>query len=491
MPRQTAGTAGDPQPWARPMVILTSVFILSRVLYYSLGVRFDMTPLSEFHHIIDPVLLKERLLESLYYFSLRMPLLNLLIGTVLKFFSGHEAFVFHAVYLALGYMMAVSLYWLLREGLRTGRTLSLVLTLVFVASPSCVLHENLLFDTYPLTVLLCVSAFLLNRFLRRRRSVEGLLFFSCLSLMALTRNLFHLFWFVGILAVLVYFQRHDRVKTVKLALIPLLVVLSLYVKNTVVFGNISGSSMMGCSLACFTTFQLPEAERVGLVGQGKISVFGLFHPFPTQKYFEVYEKNFGKVGPTGIPVLDQGLDSTGRVNYNCLEIRKISEIYGQDAVYVLGHYPETYLRGIRSAVGYFFLPASDLDYLQENKKRMGWIPDLFDMVFCGRWPGATGPGIVLIIAVPALLLFGLWQASKALATGPRDATFALTLLFIWANTLFVTVGCNAFEILENNRYRFMIDPLFVALAGSFLVYRFNVNPGSGTLVPEPTSSKNP
>src|SRR5271154_3700758 len=81
--------------WRSPSLWLSSVFILSRAAYFGAGIRFDVTPLDTFFQICDPLLLRTRLLETLYYAHTYPPGFNLMIGLVLKAFPNHFVLAFH------------------------------------------------------------------------------------------------------------------------------------------------------------------------------------------------------------------------------------------------------------------------------------------------------------------------------------------------------------------------------------------------------------
>jgi hypothetical protein len=85
-----------------PYALLLLVFVASRVLYYLLGVRFDARGVSRFFQVINPELLKHRLLESMYYLHVQPPGFNLYTGGVLKLFPNHYAIAFHALHLIYG-----------------------------------------------------------------------------------------------------------------------------------------------------------------------------------------------------------------------------------------------------------------------------------------------------------------------------------------------------------------------------------------------------
>src|SRR5437868_15126712 len=86
----------------RGMLFVVAAIVASRVIYYLLGVRFDMTPLGKFDQILDPVLLRTNLLQSLWYLHSQPPAFNLGLGIVLKLFPGYEGIAFHASWILMG-----------------------------------------------------------------------------------------------------------------------------------------------------------------------------------------------------------------------------------------------------------------------------------------------------------------------------------------------------------------------------------------------------
>jgi hypothetical protein len=77
------------------VAVIMAAFALSRVAAHAAGIRFDATPLTWYWQYIDPVLLQERLLESLYYSHTQPPLFNLLLGINLKLFPSSFSTAMH------------------------------------------------------------------------------------------------------------------------------------------------------------------------------------------------------------------------------------------------------------------------------------------------------------------------------------------------------------------------------------------------------------
>src|SRR6266571_3865653 len=161
---------------ALPLLALGVAFVVSRIGIYWAGVRFDASPLPEFYQYIDPLLLKHRLLESLFYLHSQPPLYNLGLGVLLKLFPGHFSAAAHAVYLVLGLVLGLASYSLLvRLGLPDWGAAALAV--LVAVSPATLLYENWLFYEYPVAALLVLSAVVFDCFLRRRCFWTGFGFF--------------------------------------------------------------------------------------------------------------------------------------------------------------------------------------------------------------------------------------------------------------------------------------------------------------------------
>ena len=95
--------------------ILLFFFILSRVFYHLIGIRFDATPLYWFYQFIDPQLLKLELFKSILYLHTQPPVFNLLLGLIMKISNNHEVLAFAIVYQITGLLLVFNLYILMRK----------------------------------------------------------------------------------------------------------------------------------------------------------------------------------------------------------------------------------------------------------------------------------------------------------------------------------------------------------------------------------------
>lgn len=472
---------------ARPLLAIVVAFVISRVGYYAAGLRFDASSLPWFWQYIDPALLKANLGQSLWYHHSQPPAFNFFLGIVVNLLSGHETTVFAACYLLLGLSFALVMFLLVKElGMRD--TPGALLSVLYVATPTCVLYENWLFYTYPLTVLLLLAALFWQRFVRRRRFLDALYLFACAALLALTWSLFHLVWILGLVLALVLLRRRDWRKVLSAAAVPLLIVVLWYGKNTVQVGEFTGSTWFGMNLSKMTNSMLAVAERRALYDSGTISAVSLVPPFSDpDKYYGVVPKP----RPTGIPVLDQEMKPSGIPNFNNTLFLAVSRQYGRDASQILKSRPTAYLRGLAESYLLYFMPASAYLFLDDNVAHIKGLVRFTSIALDGRfshhrdpglrqtqpgryyWQGVLNTGWFLILAYGLVLVFGLFLLVRRASSSPIPSLSSL--FFLWYNVAWMTLVANALEVGENNRFRFVTDPLvfvfLAALAAGWLVRR--------------------
>ncbi len=463
-------------------LVIMACFAVSRVLYFLAGVRFEAArPLADFFQILDPVLLRDRLLETTWYMHTQPPAFNFFIGLVLKATPsiGAASVVFAICWLVLGVLLSILLYQLQRE-LSVYPMVAMLTTAWFIVSPGLELFENLLIYEYPLLVMLTAAAWVLSRFVRSGRIAYAATFFAILVLLAFTRSLFHLLWVLVVVAGCLWVSPAiSRSKTVwALASITVALVLGLFLKNYFLYGQFTSSTWLAVNLCTLSTHQLPDDLRQQLIRDGVISGASAVDAPASLSY---YAKYFHPVPKTGVPILDQDVDSTGRDNFNNLDYFQVYKYTAQDAKVVLKRYPQCLLKSMAIAWFTYFFPTGDFpDFRVNRPKIFGW-DRAFNVVFFGQWRDATdrkglrregiGPGMILymgtylVIALPLLFGYGCWRLWRAWKTKPRDRAFLAALGFMLFNILFVTGVTNTLSSFENNRYRFPLDGYFVALLG--------------------------
>jgi hypothetical protein len=237
------------------------------------------------------------------------------------------------------------------------------------------------------------------------------------------------------------------------------------------------------NLARATTFLLPEEVRSREVEQGKLSPLAMVGPFSGLSAYRIFPH---PIRNTGIAVLDQEMKSTGAISVNNLEYVDISRAYLADALYVMIHYPGTYLKGTAHAYYTYFLPVSNYHYLDGNRKHIRGFERIYNLIFCGQLmpddagtKDETSEGYVgepmlmrrwlLVIGLPLLCIYG-FLLLRSLPHRGSSSPLALTLLFMLLNILYVTIIGNAVEIGENQRFRFTIESFLVVMVGLFVTF---------------------
>jgi hypothetical protein len=262
-----------------------------------------------------------------------------------------------------------------------------------------------------------------------------------------------------------------------MAAAPLLLVVALYAKNALVFGQFAASySWMAMNFASMTLHELPDAEVSSLVGNGTLSPVAKVPPFSP---LADYPRELSPTRRSGVPVLDRRTKSSGDTNYHNLAYLEISHRYLRDAVVLARLKPQHYLRNVASAFAHYALPATQYLFLGANRTRLSSWDRLWRIVPGGSLAALRGdPPILIDFSLGALAERAMWlwmalllfalvgstlegvRALRAPGTRPRGAL----LLFVALCLAYVTLPGNMVEVGENQRFRYAIDPLIWAAA---------------------------
>src|ERR1700733_1150276 len=467
--------------------LLAMVFAVSRLGYYLLGVRFDARPVLNYYQFIDPELLKHRLFESLIYLHVQPPGWNLYVGSVLKLFPASYPAAFHVSHLLMGLGICWSLYYLMRT-CRLSRWLAFALAAWFIVSPGVILFENYLLYEYLVAFFLLLAAVALARFLQDARARWMTLFFATLFALVLVRNIFHLVYFIAMLAALAFLSKSHRRMVLLCGAVPLLAIAGLYAKNRILFGTFSGSTWMGMNMDVITAHQLTPDEGRDFVSRGVISQASLLD---LGSALDLYRPYIQMPARTGIQVLDDCVTSTGATNFNCLAFLQVQQIYTRDGLALLQDYPVVYLRSVEAAWFTYFLPAGDFPFFDLNRPKIHAIDRFWNIVFFGQFKEANDrkelrrlaargegaslvlyTGVFLMIGLPALWLWSIYYLVTGVRRKTLDPPAAILVGFFLLNITYVTVIANFLSSFENNRYRFPLDAFYVILLGVALSRSF-------------------
>ena len=455
----------------RWLVLIAAVFAASRALYFAAGVRFNDWPLGVYWQYLDPFLLKRKLGESLLHLHGQPPLFNLFLGTALA--TGQERAVFVVTFLLCGLAVYAGTFVLMRR-LGVSAPLSFAMATWLATSPVFVAYENWLFYSLPVAALLVVAALAFQRALRTGRLRDGLLFLTILAVVCATRSLYHLVFLLAAAAFLAFGWRDWR-RALTAGLVPVLLVVSLYAKNKVLFGHFAASTWTGMSLGHLTTDAMPAAEKEPLVAAGTLSPAS---GFPAYSRARVYQGAYFDRPVTRVRALYWEDKTTGAPNYNHAAYVRISEDLLRDSLWVLRHRPSVYLASVREAWSIYFRGPGELRFLgAENIDAVRPAREIYDAVFFLRRAAPDTederePGRYWALIVGLPLVFGVGMLA-ALGRGPGarlDASGRLLVGFLCFTIAYVAVIGNLLELGENNRFRFETDPLSLCLLGLALSY---------------------
>jgi hypothetical protein len=461
----------------RDLLVVIGSFAASRVLYALLGVSFDASTFPHYMQFIDADLLANRFLESLWYFHAHPPLLNVFVGLGYKIFgAGAEAF-FSMIFHALGVLIALSVYTLTLR-LSSSRVAAGITTVLLVFSPAFVLYENWLMYTFPAVALLTTSALLLYQYVLTRKTSWCVAFFGVLAALLLTRSLFHVAWLMVIIALLTLVLWERRWQVLAAAAVPLLVVLFWYGKNYVLFGTFSSSTMLGIGLSNITTLVVPRADLEPLVETGTLSPFALVSRYEERYVLFASQPH---LQPSGIAVLDQVHKADGTYNYNNVQMVAMNRFYTQDALQVVRHFPYSYVLGLVISNRLFFSPPSMNAYFSHaNREAARPLELVFNPLLYGarpefermqqphfglpsRYQLEVNTSIPLLVMWWTVLGYAYMQARRVLKhRSSIDARTAVMGFFV-VTALYLYVVGTAFELAENYRYRYNIEPLFLVV----------------------------
>lgn len=436
---------------------VSGFYALSRLALYLAGVRFGVS--YRWQHLHDLDLLKERLWETLFYTHAFTPLLDLVVGVVLKISEQHSVAIYQGLYLALGFAFVNAMAYLL-SALRFGRRAAFAAVAVFCGTPPFVYLESFLHYEFPTAALLAVAGVFLHRALATGRWPWFLLFFADCVLVACVRTSFHLVWVLACVGLAALFFRRGWRVVLATALGPVLALVALYAKNLAIFGVFGLSSWVGFNLAIVTTQRLDAAERRAWVREGNINPVSDISLYSGPRVYAAAAKiDLGR--KWGVPVLDR-LDRAGDIpNYNHWSYLEVSKLRVKDNRYYLSRYPWRYLRTVKDGYVDYFRPTTRWHPQDETAS-----PHLENRAVIGRFERAYNRFVHSRVLPPfglyvPLLAFLFYGTAVALGTVWRrrfeGCLEEQLILFMAFCSFYVPLLSCLVTIGELERYRFMVE----------------------------------
>lgn len=436
--------------------VLAGSFAGARAAAYAMGLRFDATEAAAFWHFIEPELLRERLVESVFYLHSQPPLFNLWLGVYHKLFGSAMPVAFAVTYFALGVVLCVQMHAVARAA-GVSPWLRTIGVAVFCASPAVLLYENFLLYAYPVAVLLAWAAARFHRALESGRERDWFVFAALVVAIVLMRALYHPVWLAAVLTASAFavVRLRGRLRPLaRPALIALFLVGAVLVKNQIVFGHATLSSFSGMNLSRVVLDRMDGQERDAWVARGDLSPWATTGGF---QYLWDYEPA-PQVDATVVPLLDRTYKADGSVNLHHRAYLQISDQLLSDSLAVIRERPSVYARSVWENVKQTLHPASTYVPLEESRARIAPYVRVYEPLL--GWLPALGPMGIWPVLLPLVLLAGLAELWRGRAA--PDARSALIAFLLFNIVYVITVGA-LMERTENQRFRFDVDPMIWVL----------------------------
>jgi hypothetical protein len=401
------------------------------------------------------------------------PLYNLFLGAALSLFGARSVDVFAIVYMSFGLGASLGLYLLMRA-LGASVLLATALTIGFVVSPATILYENWLYPDYLITALLIAMSLLVKGFATSGRWSAAVGFAALLGVIVLSRSYYQVIWFILCIAALLLTAPH-RKRIALAALIPLLLIVGLFARNYLMWGFFSGSSSTGLNFYNEFIVQLPLSDRAQLKVAGVVSDIAV-----QPELYLAHPQAYGLHPATGVPVLDEVYKSSGVVNYGNLTYVAIWMRMQRDGMALIEARPIVLERAAVMATLIFFDPSQEYPLEPDNRRHLGGLERMTDLLESGQlrtvqeaprvpaafsrshWADRLGEVgwltvVIYVLAVP----YGLIRTWRSVRNGDHQDAAVLAFLLV---TIVYVIGADlSAGVPDNNRYRFMIDPLVLAI----------------------------
>lgn len=448
-----------------PMLL---VFAATRLVVRALGLTFHLD--LGWMFLSDPAALKSRLLETVFYFHAFAPGTNLLTGILLALAPSHLQAAAAVVFFVSGYALLVSLFHLAQGlGLRSGW--ALLLSLSFSLAPQSIYFENLYLYTHLCTSLVCAAAVLFARALRLGTWRAWFAFYLPCAVLGWLYTTFHIAWFCMMVAAgLALAAPKTRHRVLLGAVLPGLLITSLYLKNYLVFGVFGATTWGGANLTLATTHRMQPALRERWIREGKLSPYAAISVFaPPDQYLRFFPPDLHFPWP-GTNELWR--PTVREPNYNHGLFLAVNRQRREDSVALIEARPLDYLGTVLGKNLPALFSSSTHWYPREDSPRaphfqhrraLGGYERLYDTLV-HRFPL---PGVGLYALLP---LFCVW-AGFSVWRGCRSSDAALErraalLGFCLFQVCFVVAASCAFTSQEASRYRYGVEPFIWAIVAA-------------------------
>jgi 4-amino-4-deoxy-L-arabinose transferase-like glycosyltransferase len=460
----------SPQLYAH--LFLSLIFLASRVALLAAGVRFNF--ILDWMWLGDPADLRDRLLETLVYFHAYPPGMNLITGILLKLGESHAATSALMTFWIFGLVLVNSLFYLARVlGLSTPAALSMAAA--FSLLPQSIYFEHLYLYDHPTAALLCLAAVFFFKAVRRESFWAWFAFFGVCATISFIRTTFHLVWFVAMIALAVWCStgRYARRRVLAAALGPAVLLLSVYVKNLVLFGAFAAFTFGPANQFIVTVERMPGELRDAWIEEGKLSRFAAISvDAGPREFLPFFEASESDEWPPQLDLLER--PSVNAPNYNHWWLLEVNRARRGDALYYVQTRPLEYAGSTLEGFGDMFGPSTEW----HPRDATGASPHAQHRDVLGRYEvfynrivhGILLPPVGLYVFLPLVVVWAFWHARSLVRADDMEARArGLLLYFCLIQIGFVVAASSLFTFRESARYRFPVESMMWLITGCGVV----------------------
>ncbi len=176
-----------------------------------------------------------------------------------------------------------------------------------------------------------------------------------------------------------------------------------------------------------------------------------------------FRKFLPPVQPTGVPAIDQETKSTGAPNFNHLGYLGLAEGYMKGFRKLMSSHPEAYFQSFAASRKYFRPSSEDFGVQERTSPAMQALLGYCNCVFCGQI-SRNHMGIFLLLGLPVIVVFGIVELIRGYSRKRAVcAAYDLTMLFMVATIIYLSIVTVVVSPAEYNRYRFEVDSFYVVI----------------------------
>lgn len=452
-------------------LVVSVIYVLSRLLLARGGVAFEFA--LDWMWLADPADLTNRLGQTLWYFHAFPPGMDVLTGLLLKLGGEQAAELAQWVFRLLGLILANALV-ALGHAAGLSRTTAAVVATAFLLSPPAIYFEHLYLYEWPVVTLLVVSGVALHRACLQPGTGRWLVFFLLSATIAVTRSTFHLVWLLALAGGALAASGAPARRAVLVGLLPgLALVLSLYAKNAVVFGEFAASTFGPASFHLVTIDRMPREERDRWMAEGRLSPFAAISPYAPPRD---YAPHFATSELPGWPAQVTRLDhvTVAAPNFNHWFILEAQRVRRHDVAEYLARHPLGYAANVGAGLIALLGPTTEWHPRTGqpsaphagHRERLGGYEAAYNTAL--HQLGFAPVGVYVLL--PLVLIWAGWAALAGWRAGDRpNRARAALLVFCVFQIVFVVAVSSLATFLESSRYRFQVEPFIWILSALALV----------------------